>query len=499
LKSFLEISQGFFWEVFMEKKQFDPQKIAAFRFGVIGPLLSAPPDRGDLHGEIAAIIAKTWTCPVTGKPKKLGKRTVERWYYLAKQANNDPLNALVPKSRSDRGCSMVMTATLKQRLQEQYGQHKNWTYRLHADNLAALVRNDSNLGPTPSYSTIKRYMKATGMYRRRHWRPGQTTGQAKADERFVTREIRSFEVPHVGGMWHTDFHHCSIKVLTASGRKILPNALAIIDDHSRLICHIQWYFEETTEVAVHALMQAIQKRGLPRTFLSDNGGAFIASEFSQGLLQLGINHHTTLPYSPYQNGKQESFWNQVEGRLITMLEGVADLSLKTLNDATQAWVEREYNRAVHSEIGMSPLERFLEGENVLRPSPSPERLRQCFRQDIERTQRHSDGTVMLEGKRFEVPDQFHHLRKLTIRYARWDLRYIDIVDDRTGKEICPIYPLDKEANASGKRKQREQVLGQNSPQPLTNEMPPLLKELMQDYAASGLLPAYLPKKEEDDL
>jgi hypothetical protein len=31
-----------------------------------------------------------------------------------------------------------------------------------------------------------------------------------------------------------------------------------------------------------------------------------------------------------KNGKQESFWNGIEGRLLPMLEGVADLSLAKL-------------------------------------------------------------------------------------------------------------------------------------------------------------------------
>ena len=34
-----------------------------------------------------------------------------------------------------------------------------------------------------------------------------------------------------------------------------------------------------------------------------------------------------------------------------MLEDVPDLTLNVLNEATQAWVEYEYNRGVHSEIG----------------------------------------------------------------------------------------------------------------------------------------------------
>ena len=62
-------------------------------------------------------------------------------------------------------------------------------------------------------------------------------------------------------------------------------------------------------------------------------------------------HTPTLPYSPYQNAKQEVFWAQVEGRLMAMLEGVEPLDLKCLNEATQAWVELEYQRARHSELG----------------------------------------------------------------------------------------------------------------------------------------------------
>ena len=47
--------------------------------------------------------------------------------------------------------------------------------------------------------------------------------------------------------------------------------------------------------------------------------AMIADEVSQGLLRLRIVHEKTLPYSPYQNGKQECFWASLEGRLMEML------------------------------------------------------------------------------------------------------------------------------------------------------------------------------------
>ena len=74
-------------------------------------------------------------------------------------------------------------------------------------------------------------------------------------------------------------------------------------------------------------------RLVPR-HLSDNGSAMTAAEISEGLARLGVLHHTTLPYSPYQNAKQEAFWGPVEGRLIAMLEHVPDLTLAFLNEAT---------------------------------------------------------------------------------------------------------------------------------------------------------------------
>ncbi len=62
-----------------------------------------------------------------------------------------------------------------------------------------------------------------------------------------------------------------------------------------------------------------------------------ATEISEALARLGVLHQTTLPYSPYVNGKQETFWGQIEGRLMAMLEGVDDLTLAKLDEATQAW------------------------------------------------------------------------------------------------------------------------------------------------------------------
>jgi putative transposase len=86
-----------------------------------------------------------------------------------------------------------------------------------------------------------------------------------------------------------------------------------------------------------------------------------------------------------------------------MLEGEAALSLALLNEATQAWVEGEYQRRVHSELGTSPLERALAGPSRRAPEPRLRRAASRLPRQTTRAVRHSDGTFTVQGIRFELP------------------------------------------------------------------------------------------------
>jgi putative transposase len=468
---------------------------ARFRFSVVGSLLSSPPARGSLKTAIRSLAEKTWSHPVAGRDVRFSAVTIERWYYTARRQHDDPVDALRRAVRKD--CGKVSLATpVAERLVLQYRDYSHWSYQLHYDNLAALLKANPTLGPLRSYSTVRRYMQAHGMVRKPRLRLIRYPGEVRAETRRQTREIRSYEAGYVGALWHLDFHHGSKKVLTHGGQWLRPIALGILDGHSRLGCHVQWYLSETAEDLVHGLSQSIQKRGLPRALLTDNGSAMVAEEVTEGLLRLGIVHERTLPYSPYQNGKQEAFWGTLEGRLLNMLDGVAELTLEFLNQATQAWIEIEYNLSVHRETSSSPVERFKRAPDVLRPSPTSESLRDAFRLETKRSQRQSDGTISLEGVRFEIPARYRHFREVFVRYARWDLGRVDLVDQRSGTILAPIYPLDKGANADGRRAVIEPG-GVDAPpeesRRQNNELPPLLKKILQDYSATGMPPAYLPK------
>jgi transposase InsO family protein len=474
------------------------ERWAHLRFSVVGQLLAAPPPKGELRAALRALAERTWQHPTTAEPVRFGFSTIERWFYRALKERTDPVGVLRRKVRVNAGLQHAISDVVRQIVLAQYAAHKSWSVQLHHDNLAALAETEPGLKPVPSYPTLRRFMKANGLDKRRRLTPRRTDGAERAEVRITDREVRSYEAEYVGGLWHWDCHHGSRKVLTARGEWATPILLGVIDDRSRLACHLQWYLAETAEIIAHGLSQAFQKRGLPRSALSDNGAAMTAAEITQGLARLGILHQTTLPYSPYQNAKQEAFWGPVEGRLMAMLEHVPDLTLSVLNEATQAWVEQDYNGKLHSEIGDAPITRFLAGPAVTRDCPDSDTLRLAFTRSDTRTQRKSDGTIVIEGRRFELPNRYRHLTRIEVRYAGWDLAHVHLVDERTGAVLARLYPQDKTENASGLRRSLDPIAnGSVTPMPTDVEpatgLPPLLARMLDKQATTGLAPPYLPK------
>jgi transposase InsO family protein len=466
---------------------------ARLRFSIIGPLLAAPPEDGELRTRIDELAARAWRHPGTGESVRFSFKTIERWFYAARGVA-DPIAALARKVPSHAGTQPSVSAALAEAIIRQHRDHPRWTFQLHYDNLVAVVREDPRLGPMPGYASVCRFMKGRALLRarkKRHHVDGVD---------FTQRETRSFEVSHVHGLWHLDFHEGSRAILTASGVWKKPQLLGILDDRSRLCCHMQWYLDETAEALVHGLSQAFQKRALPRALLTDNGAAMTAAETTEGLDRLGVLHYTTLPYSPEQNGKQESFWGQIEGRLLPMLEGEGALTLDLLNTASQAWVEREYHQKEHSEIKETPLERYIRGPSVGRDCPSSDSLRRCFRTEITRTQRRSDGTATVDGIRFELPSAYRTLVLLRLRVARWDLSSVDLVDPRSGNHLATLLPIDKARNAERVRRVVRPI-GDDNAGARPSGIAPHLRALMAEYAATGLPPAYVPKddvRSDDD-
>lgn len=178
-----------------------------------------------------------------------------------------------------------------------------------------------------------------------------------------------------------------------------------------------------------------------------------------------------------------------------MLKRNESLTLQALNQITQAWVEMEYQRTVHEETGQSPLNRAVVNTDVSRNSPESEEIDFGFTVREHRRQRQSDGTIQLKGIRLEIPAQFRHLSKITIRYRSWDMSKAWLVDQRNDHILAIIRPQDKTKNASGARRAlNPDPLVAHEPES-TTKLPPLLRKIMAEYAATGVPAAYIPMEE----
>ena len=185
----------------------DRDRWARLRFAIIGPLLAAPPGRGDLQDALRGLSQRSWQHPISGRPIQFGVSTLERWFYAARRAKIDPVAALKTRIRTDAGGNRTLSPTLIAALRAQYREHPGWSVQLHYDNLLAVL----GAAELPSYSTVRRYFASQGLHKHKR------RSRAEAAKQFAPREVRSFEVEHVNACWHLDYHECSRNVLTAQG------------------------------------------------------------------------------------------------------------------------------------------------------------------------------------------------------------------------------------------------------------------------------------------
>ena len=125
---------------------------------MVGTLLAAPPQKGELQAALTALAERVWQHPIRHEPVRFARSTLERWYYQARNAPVDPVGRLRRRLRSDAGQQPAMGASLRQAVRAQSDAHRSWSYQLHVDNLRVLVAADPTLGPLPSYTIVRRYM-----------------------------------------------------------------------------------------------------------------------------------------------------------------------------------------------------------------------------------------------------------------------------------------------------------------------------------------------------
>jgi len=247
---------------------------------------------------------------------------------------------------------------------------------------------------------------------------------------------QAFSKQFANQMWQVD------TMFGLYGQGTQTKLFAFIDDASRVICHVEFFFQESTETFLSAFRSALYKRGIPEHIYADNGAIYACKELMLVCSRLAI----ILSHAPVRDGaakgKIERFFRTVREEF---LERNLDLSsLDALNKAFTAWVEEEYNCRVHSTLQMKPIDRFGLDLKRIRFLPVCEANDELFYLEEDRLVR-ADNTFSLKKIRFEPPADLHD-RQIQVRFDRKNFSPDRVVVYYKAQRIGPARPVDFTAN-----------------------------------------------------
>jgi transposase InsO family protein len=421
------------------------KKMALWRLGVLGPLISARLEHGDRRAYFEQAAGRTHEMP-DGRRVTLSPRTIESWFY---EYRDGGFEALFPRRRNDRGKSRAVTAEV-----------------------AELVLRCKREKPRRSIRRIIRMLE-----RARVVRAGELTrssvhrlllshGASQRPRRGPSAERRSFLHAHAGDLWVGDALHLRERVIAPDGKLRKAYLLSQIDGATRYVPHSFFALSEGAAEQEHGLKQGIAKHGPPRTYYVDLGSAYIAGSLVDICAELGIRLLHTGVQDCEAKGVIErwhrTFREEVEDEL-----PAGPLPLAELNAKHWAWLAVEYHARKHDTTGRAPREHFLAEAAQLRALPRNKNLDEVFLHRVTRVVR-KDGTVRFGGGFLEVIPELC-AKSVQLRFDPKDkeARPRVFVDDHF---VCDTVPLDRFRNATRTRKRN---LGQPDPTAPPSGLDPL--------------------------
>jgi len=348
-----------------------------FRFAVISDfVIGTQMSRAEKKRLMCDKCARKWQIPFSEKTS-LSIGTINRWCRLYKDSNGD-LKSLQPKDRCDQGKSRAMDEDTCLSLIEL----KLEAPALTVPKLIEQMNRQNRVSPriVLNNSTVYRFLHQQDLVDLPIKKP-------------VDR--RKFEAELPNDLWQSDVMH-GPKV-DVNGKMRKSYLIAVIDDHSRLIAHGQFYLSEALNSYLEAFENALAKRGLPRKLYVDNGAAFRSRhlEYISASLAIALIH--SKPYQPQGRGKIERFFRTVRGQFLTDFKGQ---TLNELNEAFEHWLSNIYHQRKHSSTKQTPIARFAANLQCLRATP--DNLHDYFR-IVARRKVNKDRSITLNGRLYEGP------------------------------------------------------------------------------------------------
>ena len=383
----------------------DPRMAQALcRYEVVGRYLALNPRRGTKRKLLEELAGQAWTGP-DGEPFRVAAETIRVW---TRRYLRDGLPGLMDKGRPRRG---VAALTAKQRklicaLKREVPERSLERIIKIAEELCQVERG------VLRRSTVHRVLQANGL-------------SARASRVPDRHDLDRFEADSSNDLWQSDMLMGPwLPDPDWPGKVRRAHLYAFLDDHSRLLLHGRFSFRENLPYLELVFRRSLQKWGVPRRVYYDNGQVYRSRHMKQIVAELGIYRIAfTRPRRPMGHGKIEALNRYVRAAFIAELKASRITTLDELNEAFVAWVDRDYNRRVHTETGEAPLDRWRRGADRARYADD-EKMRQAFLWKETRTADKA-GVFGLLGVRYQVGPELAR-RKLEVRFDPEALHEVEV-------------------------------------------------------------------------
>lgn len=267
------------------------QKLALWRLGVLGPLVSARLKHGDRRTYFQMAASRVHERP-DGQLVRLSARTIETWFRAYMRGG---FGALMPSGRSDAGTSRVLLPELV----DLVIRAKREKPRRSVRRIIEILERARLVEPyLLTRSTVHRVLRAAGLSKRPH-----------RNKEAAKKERRSFLPEHACDLWLGDAMHGPLVV--HQGRLAKSYLLTQLDAATRFCVHSAFYASEGAVDHEHGLREAFMRHGLPRTYYVDQGSAYTADSLRVICAELAVHLRYTAVRDPEAKGYASHYTSSV--------------------------------------------------------------------------------------------------------------------------------------------------------------------------------------------
>lgn len=393
------------------------KEIALFRYAMIAPVIQ---ENVKVQAEYFRDVSKKeHDVPHIGK-RRVKVATLKGWL---KQYRRGGFEALMPKTRDDKGCPRKIDGTIAEVIKQTVQQYP----LLSCSAIHRLLIAEGHIGIGEiTEATVRKYIR---------------DNMLKEKTPAIAR--KKYEKEHVNELWIGDCMHGPY--ISSGKKKRKTYLIAAIDDHSRVVVGGRFFFHENSICLEIILKEAIRRFGVPEVFYCDNGSLFSSSHLQLACARLGIALVHSRPYDSPSRGKVERFFRTVKQKFLSMLR-LSDIEdIEHLNDLFDRWLGEEYHKQLHNGINERPMDRFMEDiKQTAIKRISEEELDTAFQITIHRKVK-NDSTVSIAGVLYECPTEFIG-KKIEIRYP--SDKPDELVIYEQDKPLCSLKKLNIHENAN---------------------------------------------------